>query len=545
MKNLDIEERVDAMQESNAYITIKDHKPRFPNKIDCRLINPAKSNLGKISKVILDKINSPLLKSTMINQWVNTKQVIDWFIKIEDKDKGTFLKFDVVSFYPSISSTLLLEAIKWARETTNITAEEEDIILNVRKSFLFSNGIPWCKKDNKDFDVTMGSYDGAEICQLVGHYMMWLLSSIIPKNDMGLYRDDGLAVVYGGGPAVDRLRKAISKLFKEKGLDMTIEANLKITEFLDVILDLNTGSYKPFSKPNSEIKYVNRLSNHPPHISKQLPVMIAQRLSDLSSSEEIFEADVHQYNEAIKKSGYQESLKFKKTDHEKQRKQRKQRKRNILWFNPPWSNNIATNIGHEFLKLIDKHFPKRSQFYKYFNRSTIKVSYCCLPNMGKFLSRHNNIILSDNIPDRSNNGECNCPPRKVCPVDGQCMKKSVIYKAEVITNISTKVYLGSTATSWKTRYYNHQSSFKLRRLSSSTTLSNYIWQLKDTGVQYDIKWSIIKSVPEYSKESKRCLLCLSEKTLILYEDKQYLINKRNEIMNKCRHRKKHKLLSFL
>ena len=49
------------MQDSECYITVKDHKEDFPHKISCRLINPSKSDIGKLSKIILDKINSDVL----------------------------------------------------------------------------------------------------------------------------------------------------------------------------------------------------------------------------------------------------------------------------------------------------------------------------------------------------------------------------------------------------------------------------------------------------------------------------------------------------
>ena len=55
------------MQETEAYITIKEHKDEFPNKIPCRLINLSKSNIGKINKAILDNINKNVLRSTEIN----------------------------------------------------------------------------------------------------------------------------------------------------------------------------------------------------------------------------------------------------------------------------------------------------------------------------------------------------------------------------------------------------------------------------------------------------------------------------------------------
>ena len=51
------------------------------------------------------------------------------------------------------------------------------------------------KKQSGLFDVTMGAYDGAEVCELVGTYMLSLISEKYNKKDFGLYRDDGLGVV--------------------------------------------------------------------------------------------------------------------------------------------------------------------------------------------------------------------------------------------------------------------------------------------------------------------------------------------------------------
>ena len=64
----------------------------------------------------------------------------------------------------------------------------------------------------------------------------------------------------------------------------------------------------------------------------------------------------------------------------------KQRKRNIIWFNPPFSKNVATKIGTYFLKLIFKHFPRDHKFHKIFNRNNIKVSYNCMPNIKSAVS---------------------------------------------------------------------------------------------------------------------------------------------------------------
>ena len=104
-----------------------------------------------------------------------------------------------------------------------------------------------------------------------------------------------------------------------------------------------------------------------------------------------------------------------------------------------------------------------------------------------------------------------------------------------------KLYIGATEQEWKSRYNFHKSTIKLEHMESSTSLSHHIWTLKKNGVPYNIQWKIAAAVPAYSKESRRCPLCLAEKTNILFGDKQLLLNKRAEIMNKCKHKVKHKL----
>ena len=45
-----------------------------------------------------------------------------------------------------------------------------------------------------------------------------------------------------------------------------------------------------------------------------------------------------------------------------------------MWFNPPYNRNVKTNIGYNFLRLVDKHFPKGSTLHKIFNWNNLKVS---------------------------------------------------------------------------------------------------------------------------------------------------------------------------
>ena len=102
------------MEDAETYITIKDRKESFPNNTPCRLINPSKSSVGKISKVILDKINKHIQKETSANQWKDTSSVIEWFVNIKEKERSSFMVFDIESFYLSITERLFINAIKFA-----------------------------------------------------------------------------------------------------------------------------------------------------------------------------------------------------------------------------------------------------------------------------------------------------------------------------------------------------------------------------------------------------------------------------------------------
>ena len=101
---LKIDDRVQKLGETEAYVTIKDHKEGFPNKISCRLINPPKADIGNISKQILDRVSNTILVKNKVNQWKNTYSVIEWYHNIKRKDQCFFVVFDIESFYPSIST---------------------------------------------------------------------------------------------------------------------------------------------------------------------------------------------------------------------------------------------------------------------------------------------------------------------------------------------------------------------------------------------------------------------------------------------------------
>ena len=131
--------------------------------------NPSKSELGKISKSIWENINQHLVKLLYINQWKNSASVIAWFKNIEDKKNCTFIKLDIRDFYPSITDTFLDKALLFAKQHHDISSDNTRLIKHCCKSLLFSNNEAWKKKQTEScFDVTMGSFDGAEVCELVG-----------------------------------------------------------------------------------------------------------------------------------------------------------------------------------------------------------------------------------------------------------------------------------------------------------------------------------------------------------------------------------------
>ncbi len=166
---LNLTDRINTTANREAFITLKDHKTNFENNPTCRLINPRKSEIGKISKQILDRINTKVIGSTGMNQWKNTKSVLAWFNSIPNKNQYSFIAFDVVDFYPSISIELLNAALDFALNYDDITEEEREIIIHAKTSCLYNSGDYWGKRTSSDlFDVTMGSFDGAESCELVG-----------------------------------------------------------------------------------------------------------------------------------------------------------------------------------------------------------------------------------------------------------------------------------------------------------------------------------------------------------------------------------------
>ena len=399
------------------------------------------------------------------------------------------------------------------------------------------------------FDVTMGCFDGAEVCELVGTYALSKIAHEINSSDVGLYRDDGLAVLRDvTGSEADRMRKTVCKIFNNLGLRLTIDTGMKVVNFLDVTLNLADGTYRPYRKPNDTPVYVHSQSNHPPTIIKQIPKAISRRLTDISSNQDAFREAAPLYNSALRNSGYAEGLEYLEERDKDSSKKKKNRRRNIIWYNPPFSKTVATNIGQRFLRLIEIHFPAGSRLHKIFNRNTVKVSYSCMPNMSAMVKSHNNSVKrkSGNNDGQPKERRCNCRDKAQCPMDGNCQISSIVYKATVqITGEDRqKEYIGLTEPEFKKRYGNHLTSFRHERHEKSTELSKCVWNMKRQNSEYSLGWSVIAQTPGYSNITKRCPLCLREKLEILQADKRVNINKRSELVSKCRHENKYFLSKF-
>ena len=203
---------------------LKDHKENFLNRPTTRLLNPAKNEIGRISKHILQNINKILSEETKVNGWKNTESVINWFESIPNKHLYTFLMFDITDFYPSIKEKLLWEGIRFAKHYISITKKDIEAIFQARKSLLYYIDKRWVKKGERNFDISMDAYDGAEVCELIGIFILPLLSKHINENHIGLYRDESLAILKNtSDPEAEKLKKKLQKLLKENDLDIIIQ----------------------------------------------------------------------------------------------------------------------------------------------------------------------------------------------------------------------------------------------------------------------------------------------------------------------------------
>ena len=227
------------------------------------------------------------------------------------------------------------------------------------------------------------------------------------------------------------------------------------------------------------------------------------------------------------------------------KKPTRSRAKKVIWFNPPYSLNVKTNVGREFLMLVDKHFPVGHPLHKYLNRNTIKVSYRCLPNMGQKLANHNAKVLRKELnPAPQTKATCNCQnSRKAeCPMPGECCQSGAIYQATVSTSDGRKETYVGLAKQFKKRYLKHRATLKNRNSEGHTTLSNYVWEQREKQKTPTISWKYLeKNVPDFNPITGICKLCTREKYQIVFNPSVASLNHRTEIFSHCRHKQSYLL----
>ena len=158
--------------------------------------------------------------------------------------------------------------------------------------------------------------------------------------------------------------------------------------------------------------------------------------------------------------------------------------------------------------------------------------------MKQLIDGHKKAILrKDNQPVQDQNVKTyNCRNKNDCSLQGEWLQKEIVYQATVTTR-EKETYVGLTATEFKTRWRNHQMSFKHEKKRYDTELSKYLWELKMKNEEFTVSWKILAKARAYSNISKRCNLCIEEKYFIITNPQMATLNKRNELVSTCRHRR--------
>ena len=169
-----------------------------------------------------------------------------------------------------------------------------------------------------------------------------------------------------------------------------------------------------------------------------------------------------------------------------------------------------------------------------------------MPNVKSIISKHKKTALDP--PTNNREKTCNWINSQKCPpLQQKCLTNNIVYKATVTSNQDNyqhKIHYGITETKFKQRFANHIKSFRHEKHQSNTELSNELWSIRNNNCTPNIVWEILQKYQTYNPNTKRCSLCLNEKLEIASYKGHNLLNKRSEIINKCRHRNKFALAFY-
>ena len=166
-----------------------------------------------------------------------------------------------------------------------------------------------------------------------------------------------------------------------------------------------------------------------------------------------------------------------------------------------------------------------------------------MPNMKCIIARQNSKILKD--PEANSEPPPPCSHREgtTCPLGGACKTPSLVYKATVTSGSQLETNTGLTEPPFQKRWHNHQTDFRHQKNRSNTALASHIWSLKDQSIDYSLNFEILKKTRAFNPISGKCMLCLYEKYLILFNPTGSTLNLRSEFFNACRH-KRNKLIAL-
>ena len=223
-----------------AFPTIKDHKDDFPNNPKIRLLNPTKPEVGRISKILLEDICSKIKAKLKLDLFKNSNEVILWFNKYKTNPKRRnpkFVVYDIGDYYPSVTEQLMNDALDWATQHVEISADERNVIIKSKYAFLYHGDRAWTKRAGP-FDNGQGFLDGAESTDLIGLFLLSKTQYL--GMQMGKFRDDGLAISFLTPRETENATKKLCQIYQQYGLKLDVKINVAVVNYLDITLDLNT-----------------------------------------------------------------------------------------------------------------------------------------------------------------------------------------------------------------------------------------------------------------------------------------------------------------
>ena len=159
----------------------------------------------------------------------------------------------------------------------------------------------------------------------------------------------------------------------------------------------------------------------------------------------MFNRSEGEYEQALKRSGYSNiSLSFRQSSASYAKRQRH---RNIIWFNTPYSRAVITNVAKKFPQLLDMHFPLSNKLHKIFHRNNMKVSYCCIQNVGNIIKSYNKKLINSSNHHAQ---PWNCRKKEDYLLERKCRTENIVCKCIVSTSVHPdKGYFGTTEEDFK------------------------------------------------------------------------------------------------